>query len=195
MKRRPVTPQVRHFSSVPRAVFEALYCAAPGGLTFQALSLAGLRSLSTAAGTYRRNRGWVPQKRRLPWSPATRGWRAGTAQLRLSRRGCACCTLSRPPPPIRTCERLRRRPSWIEARALSGRSGGACITFFLECWRRGAGAPSPLPIAGEGKRNERCAQKRPSSCRPCPRHDRIGDAVGRAKRSVPATRRGHACHR
>jgi len=65
-------PQVRHFSSVARAVFEALFWAAPGGLTFQALSFAGLRSLSTAAGTCRRNRGWVPQKRRLPWSPATR---------------------------------------------------------------------------------------------------------------------------
>ena len=30
------SPQVRHFSSVPRAVFEALLCAAPGGRSFQA---------------------------------------------------------------------------------------------------------------------------------------------------------------
>jgi hypothetical protein len=51
--------------------FEALFRAA--GLTFQAPALARPQSLSTAAGTCRRNRGWVPQKRRLPWSPVARG--------------------------------------------------------------------------------------------------------------------------
>ena len=45
-----IETQVRHFPGVPRAVFEALLWVAPGGLTFQALSLAGLRSLSTAVG-------------------------------------------------------------------------------------------------------------------------------------------------
>ena len=37
MKRRPmsVEPQVRHFSGVPRAVFEALFPTTPGGLTFR----------------------------------------------------------------------------------------------------------------------------------------------------------------
>jgi hypothetical protein len=43
MKRRPKTPQVRHFSGVPRAVFEALCCAAPGGRSFQAPFLASVQ--------------------------------------------------------------------------------------------------------------------------------------------------------
>ena len=51
--------------------------------------------------------GGQPHGAHRPEPPVTRGWRAGTAQLRLSRRGCACCTLSRPPPPTRTAERLR----------------------------------------------------------------------------------------
>src|SRR5437763_16016159 len=53
----------------------------------------------------------APPVRHAAKSPQRRAYRhAGTVRLRLSRRGCACCTLSRPPPPIRTAERLRKAP-------------------------------------------------------------------------------------
>ena len=95
----------------------------PGGLTFQAPLpwLIGISAYPPLWGSRLRAGDGYRMGRSHPESPVTRGWRAGTAQLRLSRRGRACCTLSRPPPPIRTYERLRRRPSWIEARALSMR--------------------------------------------------------------------------
>jgi len=51
------SPQVRHFSSVPRAVLEALLWAAPGGLSFQAPCSREGR-LSTAVGASTGLGGW-----------------------------------------------------------------------------------------------------------------------------------------
>src|SRR5207248_1943670 len=120
------SPQVRHFSGVPHAVFEALFRTTPGGRTlsgFDPLCSSLLRS-----GAYPPLSGLGRSARSMARCTLGPPCPAGDAhQARRDRAasavpaGCACCTLPGPPPPIRTYERLRRRPSWIEAGGLSGR--------------------------------------------------------------------------
>jgi len=93
-------PQVRQLSGVPRAMFEACSARPPVDFPFQAPSLAGLQSLSTAAGTCRRtavgsrrsagSRG--PQRRAAGApGPGSFGCRAGAVRP---------SPPTRPPPPV-----------------------------------------------------------------------------------------------
>src|SRR5215213_7354698 len=78
------TPQVRHFSGVPRAVFEACSARPPVAVTFQASFPFGRGSLTTAGGTIDSAWRTVTAVRRCHrGSQVTRSARIGTVQLRL----------------------------------------------------------------------------------------------------------------
>ena len=84
-------PQVRHISSVPRAVFRGLLRTTPGGLTFQAPSPFRIFSGSSAYPPLwdlaKESAGELRPRTCRP-RPVMRGWRIGTVRLGPPRFGC-----------------------------------------------------------------------------------------------------------
>jgi len=82
-------------------VFLSLLRTTPGGLTFRASVLVGEEAFPPLQGP---RHAWAvgtagTTRRQEP--PVTRGWRAGTVQLRLPGGGVRLCThIPRPPPPV-----------------------------------------------------------------------------------------------
>jgi hypothetical protein len=128
-------PQVRHVSDVPRAVFEALYGATPGGLPFRLVPLARAAEPIHRCGDMPAKPRLGPAEAPAPVVPSgARLARRDRSASAVATRVCVLHPFAATAPDPHLQDASGRRPSWIEAtRQYDARCGWEWAERCSEC--------------------------------------------------------------